>query len=229
MDNASLHTTFLDPPREFGIFPFWFWNDDLEDGELLRQIAEFHAKGFGGFLIHPRVGLSRRVGYLTNEYFRLVKVVVAEAARLGMKVVLYDEGSYPSGSAQGQVVAENPAFAARCIIAQQKKISGPARGYWHPNPGRGLSDELQAVIAVREIAPDQFDPDSLIELPIQSRAVGHYKLPAGGGRLIAMWHSCSGGTIRGVHAEEDDKAVLGPAAGELCNDQAVDLLIRRAH
>ena len=51
MDKSSLHTTFLDPPREFGIFPFWFWNDDLEDGELLRQIAEFHAKGFGGFLI----------------------------------------------------------------------------------------------------------------------------------------------------------------------------------
>lgn len=162
---------------------------------MLRQIAEFHAKGFGGFLIHPRVGLSRRVGYLTDEYFRLVKVVVAEAARLGMKVVLYDEGSYPSGSAQGQVVAENPAFAARCIIAQQKKVSGPAHGYWHPNPGRGLSDELLAVIAVREIAPELFDPDSLIELPIQSPELAHYNLPAGDWRLIAIWHVYSGGTI----------------------------------
>ena len=32
-----------------------------------------------------------------------------------MKVVLYDEGMYPSGSAHGMVVATNPEFAARGI------------------------------------------------------------------------------------------------------------------
>lgn len=229
MSQTSLHTTFINPPREFGILPFWFWNDDLEEAELLRQIHEFYDKGFGGFLIHPRVGLSRRVGYLTNEYFRLVKVVVEEAARLGMKVVLYDEGSYPSGSAAGQVVAENPAFAARCIIAQQKSISGPARGYWHPNPGRGLSDELLAVVAVRELAPDHFDPASLTLLPVQKPELASYDLPEGNWRLVAIWHVYSGGTIRGIHAEEDDKHALAPAAGDLLNPEAVDCFIRLTH
>jgi len=25
--------------------PFWFWNDDLKDDELVRQIADFQAHG----------------------------------------------------------------------------------------------------------------------------------------------------------------------------------------
>lgn len=223
------HQTFADPPREFGIYPFWFWNDDLTDAELLRQIHEFQAKGFGGFLIHPRVGLSRRVGYLTDEYFRLVRLVVEEAACLDMKVVLYDEGSYPSGSAAGQVVATNPTYAARCLIAKQQHITGPAQGYWHPNPGRGLSDELIGVVAVQEIAPNVFDSATLTVLPVQAPELVRYDLPVGEWRLIALWHVYSGGTIRGVFAEDDDQHALAPAAGDLLNPDAVACFIRLTH
>lgn len=229
MTNTFLSLAFANPPREFGIFPFWFWNDDLEEAELLRQIHEFHAKGFGGFLIHPRVGLSRRVGYLTDEYFRLVRLVVEEAARLAMKVVLYDEGSYPSGSAAGQVVATDPTYAARCLIAKQQQIIGPAQGYWHPNPGRGLSDELLGVVVGREIAPNVLDPASLTVLPVQAPELVRYDLPAGEWRLIALWHVYSGGTIRGVLAEEDDQHALAPAAGDLLNPDAVACFIRLTH
>jgi hypothetical protein len=40
-------------------------------------------------------------------------VAISEAARCNMYVILYDEGMYPSGSSSGQVVAKNPAHAAR--------------------------------------------------------------------------------------------------------------------
>jgi len=229
MTIAPFTQTFADPPREFGILPFWFWNDDLEDAELLRQIQEFHAKGFGGFLIHPRVGLSRRVGYLTDEYFRLARLVVEEAARLAMKVVLYDEGSYPSGSAAGQVVATDPTYAARCLIARQQLITGPAQGYWHPNPGRGLSDELIGVVAGREIAPNVLDPATLTVLPVQALELVRYDLPAGEWRLVAIWQVYSGGTIRGVFAEADDQHALAPAAGDLLNPDAVACFISLTH
>ncbi len=224
-----LHQTFSNPPRDYGILPFWFWNDDLEDQELLRQIHEFHAKGFGGFLIHPRVGLSRRVGYLTAEFFRLVRLVVEEAARLSMKVVLYDEGSYPSGSAAGQVVAHNPDHASRCIIARQQVIVGPATGYWHPNPGRALNDELLAVVAGREVAPGVLDPNSLTLLPVQAPELVRYELGAGDWRLIAIWHVHSGGTIRGVFAEQEDGNALAPAAGDILNPAAVASFMALTH
>ena len=99
-DINVLKTQFADPAREFGFMPLWCLNYDLTDEGLIEQIGEFYEKGFGGFIIHPRNGLSRRIGYLTEEFFRLVKLVVAEAARLEMKVILYDEAGYPAGSAR---------------------------------------------------------------------------------------------------------------------------------
>jgi len=225
----DLHQTFADPPREFGILPFWFWNDDLQEGELIRQIHEFYAKGFGGFLLHPRIGLSRRIGYLTDEFFRLVRLAVDEAANLGMKVVLYDEGSYPSGSAAGQVVAANPAHASRAIITRQEVVSGPARGFWHPNPGRALTDELVAVVAGQENEAGEIDPATVRRLPMQEPELARYDLPAGQWRLIAIWHVHSGGAIRGVFAEQEDGHALAPAAGDLLNPDAVASFIHLTH
>lgn len=59
MEKDQLHATFGDPPQAFGVMPFWFWNDDLDEAELVRQIRAFHAKGFGGFVSQARIGLMR--------------------------------------------------------------------------------------------------------------------------------------------------------------------------
>jgi hypothetical protein len=60
----SILAEFRDPPREFSLMPFWFWNDDLTEAEILRQIADFEAHGVYGFVIHPRVGLPRSKGWI---------------------------------------------------------------------------------------------------------------------------------------------------------------------
>jgi hypothetical protein len=104
---------FIDPPREFSVMPFWFWNDTLKDNEIVRQIADFEAHGVYGFVIHPRIGLPGNVKWLSSEMIHSMDVAIREASRRKMYVVLYDEGMYPSGSSSGQVVARNPAFAAR--------------------------------------------------------------------------------------------------------------------
>ena len=104
---------FIDPPREFSVMPFWFWNDTLRADEIIRQIQDFDAHGVYGFVIHPRMGLPIGMDFLDTEMLSLMKVAIEEAERRNMKVILYDEGSYPSGSCQGQVVARNPGHAAR--------------------------------------------------------------------------------------------------------------------
>lgn len=113
---ANIPDTLRQPPREFSVAPFWFWNDELDADELRRQIADFEAHGVYGFVIHPRVGLPRHQGWMSENLLHLYGVALAEAKRRGMHVWLYDEGMYPSGSASGQVVAENPAWAARCLV-----------------------------------------------------------------------------------------------------------------
>ena len=104
---------FIDPPREFSVMPFWFWNDTLKSDEIVRQIADFEKHGVYGFVIHPRMGLPKGMRFLSTEMLALMKVAIEEAERGDMKVILYDEGSYPSGSCEGQVVEKNPAHAAR--------------------------------------------------------------------------------------------------------------------
>jgi hypothetical protein len=103
---------FTNPPREFSVMPFWFWNDTLKDEEIVRQIADFEAHGVYGFVIHPRIGLPENVKWLSPEMIHAMGVALNEASRRKMYVVLYDEGMYPSGSSSGQVVARNPNHAA---------------------------------------------------------------------------------------------------------------------
>ena len=95
--------------------PFWFWNDQLRTDEITAQIADFEAHGVYGFVIHPRVGLPRDTGWMSDHLLYFYEVAIAEARRRNMYVILYDEGMYPSGSSSGQVVAENPAFHCRCL------------------------------------------------------------------------------------------------------------------
>src|SRR5512137_1154086 len=73
---ADALAEFQDPPREFSVMPFWFWNDDLKDEEIVRQIADFEAHGVYGFVIHPRIGLPREIGWLSPRMIHATHVAV---------------------------------------------------------------------------------------------------------------------------------------------------------
>lgn len=108
-----------DPPKEFTPIPFWFFNDEPEREVIGRQLEDFVHKGVYGLVLHPRIGLPKEFSYLGEEYFSVVRFIVEKAAQLEMRIVLYDEGMYPSGSAHGEVVKENPSFASRGITLTQ--------------------------------------------------------------------------------------------------------------
>lgn len=112
------------PPRGYTPIPFWFLNDGPDEEEIRRQMADFVNKGVEGIVIHPRIGIPREIPYFSEPYFEMVKYVVRTAAQLGMKVVLYDEGMYPSGSAHGLVAAENEDFASRGITLSDSDEGG---------------------------------------------------------------------------------------------------------
>jgi hypothetical protein len=108
-----------DPPRLFSVMPFWFWNDTLDEAEIIRQIQDFEAHGVFGFVIHPRVGLPRELGWMSDQLLDYYQVAIEEAQRRRLYVILYDEGMYPSGSSSGQVVASNPDFQCRCLARRE--------------------------------------------------------------------------------------------------------------
>ncbi len=85
-------------------------------------------RGVYGFVIHPRMGLSKKIGYMTPQWLRMVRFAVEGARRRQMIVYLYDEGMYPSGSAHGAVVKGRPDLASQGLLMEKFTGSAPADG-----------------------------------------------------------------------------------------------------
>jgi hypothetical protein len=107
---------FREPAGTLRSVPFWAWNDELEREELVRQIADMHEKGMGGFFMHSRDGLE--TPYLGEDWMDAVRTAVEQAERLGMKAWLYDEDRWPSGTAGGSVPAKGDAFRSKGLTLE---------------------------------------------------------------------------------------------------------------
>lgn len=113
----------MEPGQEYSPIPFWFYNDAFDEERVRKQLADYVEKGVNGFVLHPRIGVPEDMPYLSDKYFEAVRFIVRTADSLGMKVVLYDEGMYPSGSAHGMVVAADPEYASRGIILLEREAA----------------------------------------------------------------------------------------------------------
>ena len=108
------------PQREFTPIPFWFLNGNLTKKEIRRQMKDFVDHGVYGVVIHPRMGLPKHIDYLGKRFFYYIREAVKAASELDMKIILYDEGMYPSGSACGLVVEKDPELASEGITITRK-------------------------------------------------------------------------------------------------------------
>ncbi len=99
----ALEQCFSDPGPLWRGKPFWAWNGDLQEDELLRQIEIFRKMGMGGFFMHSRTGLQTE--YLGQKWFELVRSCAEKSAELGLEAWIYDEDRWPSGTCGGKVTA----------------------------------------------------------------------------------------------------------------------------
>ncbi len=109
--SARIKTMFMKPPAEYSTAPLWVWNDMLTDDDVLGTLRSLAAQNIKQAFIHPRPGLM--TPYLSEEWFRLWKLALKEAERLGMNLWIYDENSYPSGFAGGFVPEAMPESRGR--------------------------------------------------------------------------------------------------------------------
>lgn len=112
-DSAFDIKEFKNPPKEYRGAPFWAWNARLDKDRLEEQILCFKESGFGGFYMHPRVGLETE--YLSEEYLDCIAHCIEIAKKNGMLACLYDEDRWPSGYAGG-LVTKIPEYRQRAIF-----------------------------------------------------------------------------------------------------------------
>jgi hypothetical protein len=203
------------PPAEFSVCPFWFWNDALSQDEIVRQIEDFEAHGVHGFVIHPRAGLPRDLGWMSHGLIEFMRFAIEQAAKRQMWVVLYDEGMYPSGSSSGQVVAENPAFKTRALFAIDLDEAKP-------------DTETQGIRIGADGQPELAEDQNLVAV-VKRRENGH--------RIAVIDRATKPGysVIRGLHflqdnapRREDHREVPenAPPAADILNPRAVACFIR---
>lgn len=203
----------MEPPGEFSPVPFWFFNDEPDEARIRLQLEDFVAKGIHAFVLHPRIGIPEHIPYLSSEYFDAIRFIVKTASELDMKVVLYDEGMYPSGSAHGMVVRENPEFASKGITVVKAAGELTEAGIQTDNreslcgwtlAGNGEAMNGQTLAGNREIVARLKDGSLLV-------------------------YGFTGGTIRGIHFGEDDGEDRAPKSADILNPEAVRAFIRLTH
>ncbi len=215
-----LKNTFLAPPDEFSPIPFWFWNDELDRDELKRQLLDFYDKGIRGFVLHPRKGLPLTTPYLSEAFLDYVEFIVEEAEKLQMKVFLYDEAMYPSGSCGGQVVAKNPSFAAKGL---QKHTYTPG----DEKPAFGEGNWFVSAAAAEKTADGSVHYTGFDSWEAMMDYATKLTAPNYEAYYFTLVYSL--GTIRGVHPDEDDGEPLAPKASDLLDKEAMETFISLTH
>ena len=113
---------FENPDVSCRVKPFWFWNGDITEAGIEKQIKEMYEKGIGGFYLCARQGQT--VPYLSEKWFSLVKYACERAKAYGLEAWLYDEYPYPSGMGGGDVLKRHPEAEHKILCHEQFEVLG---------------------------------------------------------------------------------------------------------
>jgi len=112
---AEAAASFAQPPMEYRAIHWAIWGGPQSKERIIADIERIHANGGGVYMINN----SQRVQpkYLSPEYMDLVKTVVAECKKRGMKVWIETDCGYPDGFAGGMISRDYPQLGMQGIIA----------------------------------------------------------------------------------------------------------------
>ncbi|AYG70125.1 MULTISPECIES: carbohydrate-binding protein [unclassified Rhizobium] len=115
---------FENPTAAFRPSAYWFWHSIPTEEVCLAQLSDFKLKGIGTILIQARLAMSRE-DYLSPAYLEAYRTAAGIAARLGLKLGIYDDYNWISGHAGGRTVAGRDDLRERHLFWSS---SGTARG-----------------------------------------------------------------------------------------------------
>ncbi|GEM_PF-1934792 len=102
----DLERAFRRGAPEYSLAPMWYWNDELHEDEIARQLRAMKAAHVIEPMIFPMAGMTP--AFLSQGYFEAFEFSVREAKRLGMKLWIYDDYCWPGGCAGGLVQERHP-------------------------------------------------------------------------------------------------------------------------
>ena len=124
--------------------PWWAWNGDMDELVMYEQLQELYDKGIREVMIFPLYGLE--VEYLSNEWWEKVTFAIEEARNIGIKIWIYDEYNWPSGTAGGKLIRDYPEFMETGLRCNWIEVA----------PGKAVEFELSGeLVEVIQIRPEE--------------------------------------------------------------------------
>ena len=147
VDDTELRREFADPPLRWQSRPLWFWNGKLDAEKTKGMVAACKTAGYYGMGILPCNGMG--VDFMSPEFLKHYKVAVDEAGKLGMKMCLYDEYWFPSGSAGGLLARKHPEALSKRLDMLAADVVGPQE-FTQAVPQGTLMGAVAMVTATKE-------------------------------------------------------------------------------
>ena len=122
-DAGQIRAEFQSPPFHYQPRPLWFWNGALNEDKTRTMVAACKTAGYCGMGILPCKDMG--INFMSEGFLHQYKVAVDEAAKLGMKMCLYDEFWFPSGSAGGLLASRHPEALGKRLDMLATDVAGP--------------------------------------------------------------------------------------------------------
>ncbi len=101
--------------------PFWFLNGPIDQWHVEREMRMMHDAGVSEVVVHPRYGLE--VEYLSEDWFAIFGWCVDVARKLGMRLWIYDELNWPSGTAGLRVPKIDQRFQSKFLEVSEVPVA----------------------------------------------------------------------------------------------------------
>ena len=182
---AEAEASFAQPPMEYGAIHWAIWGGQQTKERIVSDIDKIHANGGGVYMINNSRGVQPR--YLSPEYMDLVKTVVQECKKNGMKVWIEGDCGYPDGFAGGLISKDYPqlgmqgiVYDARCTVAAGQTLDIPL-----PVDTLGILAYPGSKVPVAPAAGTQPKPAGR-QLPLPADGNFKYTAPRGGGGELTV-------------------------------------------
>jgi len=110
--------SFTAPPAAYGAIHWAIWGGQQTRERIVADIEQIHANGGTVYMLNNSRGLLPK--YFTPEYMDLVKTVVLECRKRGMKVWIEGDAGYPDGFAGGMISRDYPEMGMQGIVADAR-------------------------------------------------------------------------------------------------------------
>ncbi len=174
---AEAAATFPNPPKEYGAIHWAIWGGQQNKERIIADIDRIAANGGGLYMINN----SQRVQpkYLSPEYMDLVKTVVEQCKKNGMKVWIEGDCGYPDGFAGGLISKDYPQLGMQGIVADARCTVAAGRTL-----DISLPVDTLGIVAYRRpatAAPAAAEPaPASKQFPLPSDGIFKYTAPRGG-------------------------------------------------